>query len=95
MAALPHEEAREFLSEIGAREREEVLKDILGNIEQTFGGEHLYPTAECRAAHLLYFVVRDHALLDGTKRGAELIFRHYLLRNGLTPLEPRVVSAPE
>jgi prophage maintenance system killer protein len=74
MTVLPHEEAIELLAEIGARERENAFKDILGNIEQTFDGEYLYPTAASRAAHLLYFIVRDHALLDGTKRGAELIF---------------------
>jgi hypothetical protein len=41
---------------------------------------------------LLYFIVRDHALLDGTKRGAELIFQEYLSRNGLVPLQPQVVG---
>jgi prophage maintenance system killer protein len=87
MAELPHDEALALVAEIGAREREHYLEAILKNIEQTFGGEMLYPTAESRSAHLLYFMVRDHALLDGTKRGTVMIFEEYLRRNDL-PLLP-------
>ena len=49
-------------------ERGDQLPAILGNIEQTFGGEPLYPTAQARAAHLLYFVIKDHPFSDGNKR---------------------------
>lgn len=92
MAELPHDEALALVAEIGAREREHYLEAILKNIEQTFGGEPLYPTAESRSAHLLYFMVRDHALLDGTKRGTVIIFEEYLRRNDLPLLPTQAVG---
>jgi prophage maintenance system killer protein len=92
MAALSHEEAVGLLAEIGAKERGDALKGILGSIEQTFDGEHLYPSPESRAAHLLFFIVSDHALLDGTKRGTEIIVQEYLRRNDLPPLPPQVIG---
>jgi hypothetical protein len=57
------------------QEREDGLPAILGNIEQTFGSEPLYPSAQVRAAHLLYFVIKDHPFSDGNKRIATLLFR--------------------
>jgi prophage maintenance system killer protein len=59
-------------------ERENGLQGILGNIEQTFGGEPLYKTPVERAAHLLYFIIKDHPFTDGNKRIACLIFLIYL-----------------
>lgn len=59
-------------------EREHGLESILGNIEQTFGGESLYQTIEERAAHLLYFVIKDHPFSDGNKRIGCLMFLLYL-----------------
>lgn len=44
------------------------LAAILGGIEQTFDGRPLYPSAQSRAAHLLYFVIKDHPFADGNKR---------------------------
>lgn len=63
------------------QERGDGLESILLNIEQTFGGEPLYPTIESRAAHLLYFVIKDHPLTDGNKRAGSLLFLEYLRRN--------------
>lgn len=63
------------------QERGDALESILLNIEQTWGGEPLYPTIESRAAHLLYFVIKDHPLSDGNKRTASLLFLDYLRRN--------------
>lgn len=68
-------------------EREHGLQSILGNIEQTFGGEPLYKTAEERGAHLLYFIIKDHPFSDGNKRIGCLIFLLYLkLQNIKTSL---------
>jgi prophage maintenance system killer protein len=64
-------------------ERGEALAGILGAIEQTFAGEPLYPSAQVRAAHLLYFVIKDHPFSDGNKRIGTLLFLEYLHRNGL------------
>lgn len=65
------------------QERGEALAGILGAIEQTFGGQPLYPSAQARAAHLLYFVIKDHPFSDGNKRIGTLLFLDYLRRNGL------------
>lgn len=65
------------------QERSDQLAAILGNIEQTFGGEPLYPTVQARAAHLLYFVIKDHPFSDGNKRIGTLLFLEYLRRNGM------------
>jgi len=59
-------------------EREQGFQSILGNIEQTFGGEPLYKTIEERAANLLYFIIKDHPFSDGNKRIGCLIFLLYL-----------------
>ena len=65
------------------QERGDALAGILGAIEQTFGGEPLYPSVQARAAHLLYFVIKDHPFGDGNKRIGTLLFLDYLRRNGL------------
>lgn len=65
------------------QERGDALAGILGAIEQTYGGEPLYPSAQVRAAHLLYFVIKDHPFSDGNKRIGTLLFLDYLRRNGL------------
>lgn len=65
------------------QERGEGLAAILGAIEQTYGGEPLYASVQLRAAHLLYFVIKDHPFGDGNKRIGTLLFLEYLRRNGL------------
>jgi prophage maintenance system killer protein len=65
------------------QERGDALAGILGAIEQTFGGAPLYPSAQARAAHLLYFVIKDHPFGDGNKRIGSLLFLDYLRRNHL------------
>lgn len=64
-------------------EHTDQLPGILGSIEQTFDGEPLYPTLQARAAHLLYFIIKDHPFSDGNKRIGTLLFLEYLRRNGL------------
>lgn len=63
--------------------RSEGLAGVLGAIEQTMFGEPLYPSAQSRAAHLLYFIIKDHPFVDGNKRIGTLLFLDYLRRNGL------------
>ena len=65
------------------QERTDGLAGLLGAIEQTFGGQPLYSSAQARAAHLLYFVIKDHPCGDGNKRIGTLLFLEYLRRNGL------------
>lgn len=75
--------SRNESSDLFGLERGDQLHGILGAIEQTFAGEALYPTAQARAAHLLYFVIKDHPFTDGNKRIGTLLFLEYLRRNGL------------
>ena len=51
---------------------------IVGNIFQTFGGQDLYPTVEEKAAHLLYFMVKNHPYADGNKRSGAFAFVWFL-----------------
>lgn len=75
--------SRNESSDLFGRERGGQLHGILGAIEQTFGGEPLYASAQARAAHLLYFVIKDHPFTDGNKRIGTLLFLEYLRRHGL------------
>ncbi len=53
---------------------------IVGNVFQTFGGKDLYPTVEEKAAHLLYFMVKNHPFTDGNKRSGAFSFVWFLRR---------------
>jgi prophage maintenance system killer protein len=64
-------------------ERDQQVAAILGNVEQTFGGAPLYPSVQARAAHLLYFLIKDHPFSDGNKRIGSLLFLEYLRLNGM------------
>jgi len=75
--------ARSEATDLFGRERGESLAAILGAIQQTFGGQDLYPSVEEKAAHLLYFVIKDHPFSDGNKRIGSLLFLLYLQANGL------------
>ena len=77
------------------QENRQALAGILGAIEQTFDGQPLYPTAQLRAAHLLYFVIKDHPFADGNKRIGTLLFLEFLRRNQLLLLadgQPRIAD---
>ncbi len=64
------------------REREAGLESILGNLEQSVFGEPAYPSIESKAAHLLYFVIKNHPFSDGNKRIGSFLFVEFLNRNG-------------
>ena len=51
-------------------------------IVQTFGGQYLYPGIEAQAAHLLYFVIKNHPFSDGNKRIGAALFITFLAGNG-------------
>ena len=64
-------------------ERGEAFQGILGSIEQTMFGEPLYRSREEKAAHLLYFIIKDHPFSDGNKRGGSFMFLLYLQQEGM------------
>ncbi|MCF6300843.1 MAG: virulence RhuM family protein [Proteobacteria bacterium] len=69
-------------TDLFARPRAEGLAGIFGNLEQSVFGEPAYPTIESKAAHLLYFVVKNHPFFDGNKRSGAFLFVDFLNRNG-------------
>ncbi|BBD80117.1 RhuM family protein [Aerosticca soli] len=74
--------ARGEASDLFGRERGDAFAAILGNLEQTVFGEPAYPSIETKAAHLLYFVIKNHPFADGNKRTAAFLFVDFLARNG-------------
>ncbi len=76
-------------NDIFGNEKDESFIGILSNIVATFDGAYLYPTIEEQAAHLLYFIIKDHPFTDGNKRIGAFLFiwfleknRHRLKQNG-------------
>lgn len=57
------------------------LESAIATIEQGFGDELFYPNIASRAAHLLYFVIKNHPLADGNKRSGSFLFLWYLQLN--------------
>jgi death-on-curing family protein len=91
---IKHEESLEAIAElkrqmVGRNEatqlfgnpKDNSFQGILGNIVQTFGGEYLYPSIEEQAAHLLYFVIKNHPFSDGNKRIGAFLFIWFLEKN--------------
>ena len=73
---LSYEECRNLIdqmrfgdeSDLFGVEKDDSFKGSIGNIYQSFAGQEIYPTAEEKAANLLYLVTKNHSFLDGNKR---------------------------
>ncbi|ODN67161.1 virulence protein RhuM/Fic/DOC family protein [Methylophaga muralis] len=68
-------------TELFGQLRGDGLASALATIEQGFGDELFYPNIASRAAHLLYFVIKNHPLADGNKRSGSFLFLWYLRVN--------------
>ncbi len=66
--------AKKETSDLFGQENSNQFKGILGSIYQNFGKKELYPSLEEKAAHLLYFIIKDHPFVDGNKRMASFLF---------------------
>ncbi|UFQ96583.1 RhuM family protein [Pseudomonas wenzhouensis] len=75
-------QARGEATDLFARERGDGLAALLGNLDQSAFGEPVYPSIEAKAAHLLYFVIKNHPFADGNKRSGAFLFVDFLHRNG-------------
>lgn len=64
-------------------EKDGSFKSALGAVYQSFGGRDLYPSAQEKAANLLYLVTKNHGFSDGNKRIAAGLFLYFLKRNKL------------
>lgn len=69
-------------TELFGREPKDGLAALLGNLDQSVFGDPAYPAIESKAAHLLYFVVKNHPFTDGNKRIGSFLFVDFLNRNG-------------
>jgi prophage maintenance system killer protein len=88
--ALDYAEARKIIeqmkikfkdSALVGQEKDKSFQGSIGAIYQTFGGKDVYPTVEEKAAHLLYFVTKNHSFIDGNKRIAAALFVCFLQGN--------------
>ncbi len=90
VAALGLDEARQVIARMGerfgasslfGREKDDSLEASLAAVMQSFGDQELYPSMEEKAAHLLYFLVKNHHFVDGNKRIAAALFLWFLEKN--------------
>lgn len=88
---LTYEECRKVISDMRfgdesdlfGKEKDDSFKGSIGNIYQSFDGQELYPSMEEKAAHLLYFITKNHSFYDGNKRIAATMFLYFLDKNGV------------
>ena len=69
-------------SDLFGKPRNDAFKGSIESIYQSYNGEDLYKTTAEKAAHLLYFIIKDHPFYDGNKRIGSLIFIVFLTMNG-------------
>ena len=72
---------REDLGPLFGNEKDDSFQSSLNAIYASFDGHDLYPSAEEKAAHLLYFIVKNHSFTDGNKRIGAAMFAWFLHRN--------------
>jgi len=87
-------------TELVGSEKDDSFAGVLGAIVQSFGGEYLYPSIESQAAHLLYFVIKNHPFNDGNKRIGAFMFiwflqrnQHHLKQNGEVKINDNALAA--
>jgi prophage maintenance system killer protein len=68
-------------SDLFGNERDGTFQGILRGVYQSFGGNEVYPSVEEKAAHLLYFIIKDHPFSDGNKRIGSFMFVLFLELN--------------
>ena len=66
----------------GVEKEQGKFNGIISQIYQNVFGQELYPSIEEKAAHLLYFLVKDHPFADGCKRIAATLFINFLYKSG-------------
>ena len=87
---MTYQEAREIIDSMkfndmsdvfGVEKEQGKLNGIIAQVYQNVFGQELYPSIEEKAAHLLYFLVKDHPFADGCKRIAATLFINFLYKN--------------
>jgi death-on-curing protein len=59
-----------------------LLESALGQPQQTFGGDDLYPTLVAKAAALGFSLIKNHPFVDGNKRVGHAAVEAVLMLNG-------------
>ena len=77
----------ENMSDLFGREKDDSFRGSIGNIYQSFAGREIYPSLEEKAAHLLYFITKNHSFYDGNKRIAAALFLYFLDKNEILFVE--------
>jgi death-on-curing family protein len=85
-------EKGETTEHFGIERNPESIAGIVGNVMQSFGGKELYGSVEEKAAHLLYFVVKNHPFVDGNKRSGAYAFIWFLRQANI--LDATRLTAP-
>ncbi len=84
-------------TDIFAQERNPMnVEGIVGNVMQSFGGKDIYETIEEKAAHLLYFMVKNHPFVDGNKRSGAWAFLWFLRKaklKSMRSINPNALTA--
>ena len=68
-------------SDLFGKEKDASLEGSLRAVLQTFDSREVYPSLEEKAAHLLYFLVKNHSFVDGNKRIAASLFLWFMEKN--------------
>lgn len=68
-------------SDIFGLSKDKSFQSSIAAIYQSAGGIDVYPSVEEKAAHLLYFVTKNHSFVDGNKRIAAALFIYFLNQN--------------
>jgi len=75
----------------GQKRDKDSIESIIGNVFQSVFGKDVYQTSEEKAAHLLYFIIKNHPFVDGNKRSSAFAFVWFLRKANLL----RVTLTPE
>jgi len=73
--------AKKEATELFGNQKDKTFEGILRSVVQTFDSQYLYPTIEEQAAHLLYFIIKNHPFSDGNKRIGAFMFVWFLEKN--------------
>ena len=101
---MTYEEAREIIDSMKFKEMSNVfgvekeagkLNGIIAQVYQNVFGQELYPSIEEKAAHLLYFLVKDHPFADGCTRIAATLFINFLFKNNILYKNNRQIISNE
>lgn len=86
-------ERKEATALFAQAKQDDAVAGILGNVFQSVFGRDAYETLEEKAAHLLYFFVKNHPFTDGNKRSGAFAFVWFLNKTKLLRKEKMTPEA--